>query len=89
MFLLADPKVVSLQFYNAPEKGWEDPTTIPVDALEFFGAYGDSTNIRLATNGGILARIFSNTSSPSFRKLHSLGLRLPSAFGCIIRYILR
>jgi len=62
---------------------------VPMKVIKFFNSMASAANIRVATNGGILARIFNDRESEEYRTLHALGLRLPTAFGCILRFLVR
>jgi len=44
-------------------------------------------NVRVGTNGGVLSRIFRNRTTATYHALHKMGLRMPTAFGCIVRFI--
>lgn len=62
--------------------------SFPPKALEYFQSLAPATNVIVETNGGVLARIFTS-QGPTRDALHAMGLRMPYAFGCIVRFLLR
>lgn len=60
----------------------------PSNTLEYFRQLHNATNVLVLTNGGILSQIYKDRG-PTFHALHAMGLRMPYAFGCIVRYLLK
>lgn len=63
--------------------------TIPEDPVRVLRGLTAVHNLRVMTNGGILARTFRQKDTETRRALLELGLRMPTAFGCILRYLIR
>eukprot|EP00270_Netrium_digitus_P017399 TRINITY_DN6373_c0_g1_i1.p1 TRINITY_DN6373_c0_g1~~TRINITY_DN6373_c0_g1_i1.p1 ORF type:complete len:473 (+),score=85.77 TRINITY_DN6373_c0_g1_i1:175-1593(+) len=61
---------------------------LPSNLAEVFDSVDHASNIKLFVNRGMLSKILSE-DGPWKEKLESMGLTLPYAFGCILRYILR
>lgn len=63
----------------------------PTDILEYFSELDAMPNLRVWTHGGVLTRVFAeeNKGSKTYKALHDMGFRLPTAFGCIVRYLIR
>lgn len=76
------------QIFNQGDKGWNDSVHFPTNILEYFQQFDAVTNLRVGTNGGVLSRIFRDRAGATYKALHALGLRMPTAFGCIVRFIL-
>lgn len=62
--------------------------SFPVDVLEYFQLLRNATNVIVLTNGGVLSEIYSRRK-PTFQALHRLGLRMPYAVGCILRFLIK
>lgn len=62
--------------------------SFPRKPLEYFRSLAPATNVIVESNGGVLARIFSS-QGPTRDALHALGMRMPYAFGCIVRFLFR
>ncbi|CAI5478404.1 unnamed protein product [Closterium sp. Yama58-4] len=60
---------------------------LPSNVTEFFERMRAARNIRLMWNRGLLVRLYEE-DGPWWHELHRRGLRLPSAFGCILRYLI-
>ncbi|GJP75322.1 hypothetical protein CLOP_g5774 [Closterium sp. NIES-67] len=62
--------------------------TVPASPEALFARHEAAANIFVRWNRGVATRIFREGGEWS-RLLHSLGLRLPVTFGCVIRFLLR
>lgn len=61
----------------------------PDHMLEFFAPFERAANLLVEADGGVLAKIFG-FNSRTFRALfYTWGFRLPTAFGCILRFLMR
>ncbi|CAI5954307.1 unnamed protein product [Closterium sp. NIES-65] len=60
---------------------------LPSNVTEFFERMRAARNIRLMWNRGLLVRLYEEDGA-WWHELHRRGLRLPSAFGCILRYLI-
>lgn len=61
----------------------------PEHIVEFFAPFRRAENILMEADGGVLAKIFG-FNSRTFRELfYTWGFRLPTAFGCILRFLMR
>lgn len=76
-----------LDYHNTGK--WDSSVVVPEDPAERLGHMRRVHNVRIVTNGGILARTFRHKSTETYRKLVELGLRMPTAFGCVVRYLIR
>ncbi|GJP50624.1 hypothetical protein CLOM_g9767 [Closterium sp. NIES-68] len=60
---------------------------LPSNVTAFFERMSEARNVRLMWNRGLLVRLYEENGA-WWHELHRRGLRLPSAFGCILRYLI-
>lgn len=83
----ADWHVALLDYHN--QGRWDSSVVVPEDPAARLASMYLVHNVRLVTNGGILARTFRHKSTQTYRRLLELGLRMPTAFGCVVRYLIK
>ncbi|GJP49193.1 hypothetical protein CLOM_g8434, partial [Closterium sp. NIES-68] len=68
---------------------WVDLRNTRVDPETYFKELENATNIRMATNLGMLTYMATQASGPWAERFKALGMRLPYAVGCFFRFLLR
>ncbi|GJP55147.1 hypothetical protein CLOM_g14132 [Closterium sp. NIES-68] len=68
---------------------WVDLRNTRVDPETYFKALENATNIRTAANLGMLTYMATQANGSWAERFKALGMRLPYAVGCFLRFLLR